>query len=174
MSFRVVFKSGRNLGSFFKYKDSIDKDLRSYLIYKYTCPSCNAGYIGCTNRHFRTRIFEHLGVSARTGSTTIHRASGISKHIALTKHVGTEEDFEILYNPSQKTFLKIVETILIQREQPALNDTSGSYPLRVHPSNLGLEEHLLASAPPNSLNHNTSHASLSRGSRKTRMGVASA
>ena len=148
MAFRVVFKSGKNIGSWFKYKDSITEDLRSHLIYKYTCPTCNAGYIGCTTRHFRTRIHEHLGVSARTGNnTTSQNDSSIAKHIQLHKHVGTLENFEIIHNPAQKSLLKIVETILIQREQPALNDRTGSYPLRVHPSSLGLEEHLSTSAP---------------------------
>ena len=178
--FRVVFKSGRNLGSWFKYKDSISDDLRSQLIYKYTCPTCNAGYIGCTTRHFRTRIHEHLGVSARTGAPTSTSTplSCVAQHIKSHKHVGTVENFEIIHNPSQKSLLKIAETILIQREQPELNDRTGSYPLRVHPNSLGLEEHLTNSIPRNRKNKQPSQNPPRFSQRPTRnnppIGLASA
>ena len=34
--------------------------LRSRVIYKFTCESCNASYIGSTRQKFKTRIFQHL------------------------------------------------------------------------------------------------------------------
>ena len=41
-------------------KDSVPRELRSRVIYKFTCACCNACYIGETGRHFSTRVREHL------------------------------------------------------------------------------------------------------------------
>ena len=38
----------------------IPDDLKSFLVYKVTCASCNSSYIGETCRHFKTRIEEHI------------------------------------------------------------------------------------------------------------------
>ena len=144
---RIVFKSGRPLSSIFKFKDKVPTDLSANLIYKYTCSTCNVDYIGCTIRHLRTRISEHLGISATTGKKMGARNSQVNNHILATGHTGSEEDFQVLYTPPQNSLIKISETILIQRDSPTLNDTTGSYPLRVYPSNLGLEEHLKGAGP---------------------------
>ena len=144
---RIVFKSGRPLSTLFKFKDKVPVDLSANIIYKYTCSTCNVDYIGCTIRHLRTRISEHLNISATTGRKTSDRGSVIAAHIAQTGHIGTNEDFTVFYVPPQNSLIKIAETILIQRDTPKLNDTTGSYPLRVYPSNLGLEDHLRSNGP---------------------------
>ena len=45
---------------YFSYKDPIPDDLKSFLVYKFTCASCSSSYIGETCRHFKTRIEEHI------------------------------------------------------------------------------------------------------------------
>ena len=40
--------------------DPIPNDLKSFLVYKFTCASCSSRYIGETCRHFKTRIEEHI------------------------------------------------------------------------------------------------------------------
>ena len=45
--------------NYFAYKDPIPKDLKSFLVYKFTCASCSSNYIGETCRHFKPRIEEH-------------------------------------------------------------------------------------------------------------------
>ena len=45
---------------FFLNKDPIPDDLKSFLVYEFTCASCSSGYIGETCRHFKTRIEEHI------------------------------------------------------------------------------------------------------------------
>ena len=62
---QVVFKSDKRLGSFFSYKDMIPINVRSLLIYKFTCSSCNSAYVSKTKRHFMVRMFEHLGISIK-------------------------------------------------------------------------------------------------------------
>ena len=42
------------------YKDPIPGDLKSFLVYKFTCASCSSSYIGKTCRHFKTRIEEYI------------------------------------------------------------------------------------------------------------------
>ena len=39
----------------------------SGIVYKYNYGGCNAPYYGKTERHFKVRMREHLGVSALTG-----------------------------------------------------------------------------------------------------------
>ena len=46
--------------SHFSYNDPIPNDLKSFLVYKFTCASCSSSYIGKTCRHFKTRIEEHI------------------------------------------------------------------------------------------------------------------
>ena len=54
---QVVFKSDKQLESFFSFKDMIPLNVRSLLIYKFTCSSCNSAYVGKTKRHFVVRMF---------------------------------------------------------------------------------------------------------------------
>ena len=44
----------------FNVKDPIPKSLKSFVVYKFVCPDCNACYIGETIRHLSSRIKEHL------------------------------------------------------------------------------------------------------------------
>ena len=46
--------------NYFAYKHPIPNDLKSLLVYKFTCASCSSSYIGETCRHFKTRIEEHI------------------------------------------------------------------------------------------------------------------
>ena len=41
-------------------KPPVEKALRSGLVYKLTCPGCQACYVGQTVRHLKTRFGEHL------------------------------------------------------------------------------------------------------------------
>ena len=41
-------------------KITIPDDLKSSLVYKFTCASCSSSYIGETFCHFKTRIEEHI------------------------------------------------------------------------------------------------------------------
>ena len=52
---KLVFNSFK-IKNYFSYKDRIPDDLKSFLVYKFTCTS----YIGEICRHFKTRIEEHV------------------------------------------------------------------------------------------------------------------
>ena len=55
----LVFTSFK-IKNYFSYEDPIPDDLKSFLVYKFTCASCSSSYIGETCRHFKTRIEEPI------------------------------------------------------------------------------------------------------------------
>ena len=58
-SIKLVFNSFK-IKNYFSYKDPIPNDLKSFLVYKFTCASCSSSYIGDTCHHFKTMIEEHI------------------------------------------------------------------------------------------------------------------
>ena len=64
---RVIFQINNRLRNFFRFKHFVPETLRSSLIYKFSCRSCTAPYIGKTYRHFKVRVSEDQGVFPRTG-----------------------------------------------------------------------------------------------------------
>ena len=64
---RVIFQANSTLKNYFRFKDFVRETLRSSLIYKFSCGSCTASYIGKTYRHFKVRVSEHQGIFPRTG-----------------------------------------------------------------------------------------------------------
>ena len=51
---RFVFQTKCNISNFFTFKDKITSFLRSGIVYKFQCGSCNATYYGKTKRHLRS------------------------------------------------------------------------------------------------------------------------
>ena len=56
---KLVFNSFK-VKNYFSYKDSIHNDLKSFLVFTFTCASCSCSYIGETCCHFKTRIEDHI------------------------------------------------------------------------------------------------------------------
>ena len=63
----VIFKSTTRISNFFRFKDEVPFNLRSNVVYKFSCGRCNATYYGETCRHLNIRVGEHSGVSSLTG-----------------------------------------------------------------------------------------------------------
>ena len=59
LDIKLVFTPFK-IKSWFGVKDPIPAGLRSRVIYKFSCAGCSTCYVGETNRHFATRIREHL------------------------------------------------------------------------------------------------------------------
>ena len=51
---KVIFQSPCKLNSLFRYKDSLQKKIRSDIVYRYTCSNCKVTYYGKTYRTYRT------------------------------------------------------------------------------------------------------------------------
>ena len=60
ISLRIVFRPVNRISSFFHFKDRIPMRLRSNVVYKFTCQSCHALYIGKTCQNLHTSVCEHI------------------------------------------------------------------------------------------------------------------
>ncbi|KYN10475.1 hypothetical protein ALC57_17384 [Trachymyrmex cornetzi] len=57
---RVLFYSVNKLGEFIRvHKDPLPRDKKSKVVYKISCKSCDASYVGQTCRQLKSRITEH-------------------------------------------------------------------------------------------------------------------
>ena len=89
-SLRIAYQSKTRLPNLFKFKDSIPKYLRSHLIYKFSCSSCNTTYFGETARHLFVRASEYLGITPLTRKRVKSpQKSPIMDHILLESHNAT-------------------------------------------------------------------------------------
>ena len=127
VDFRITFTNEFKISSFFNFKDRVPDSLCSNIIYKFTCPSCQARYLGCSSRSFRIRVFEHLGKSYRSGKF-LHRMafSAIRNHSHEKDHFFTEKDFEIVARFRSHREALLGEKLLIKKENPELNLANNS------------------------------------------------
>ena len=130
VNLRLIFTNKNTIARMLPFKDILPSDVRSNIVYKYTCGICNSAYIGETTRHYKTRIAEHRGVSPRTGRPMATVNSNIYKHFLDSTHVVKKENFEILKN-AHPFELKVAESIAIHRFRPGLNGTLYSVPLNI-------------------------------------------
>ena len=79
---KIIFRSKCRLTNLFHFKDSLEKKIRSGIIYRYMCSNCNVTYYGKTFCHFYTRAAEHMGISDLTGKRLKNvKQSSISDHL---------------------------------------------------------------------------------------------
>ena len=133
---QVVFKSDKRLGSFFSFKDRIPLNVRSLLIYKFTCSSCNSAYVGKTKRHFLVRMSEHLGVSLSTGNKYTYNPknnnnTAVLNHINCNNCKATLDNFLVIGGAQNDFLLCLKESLLIQLHKPILNKSVESMPLQL-------------------------------------------
>ena len=130
MNIKVILKSTNHLSSLFHFKDVIPRELRSHLVYKFSCSSCNATYYGKTERHLNVRSGEHTGLSPLTGNRVACKPSAISDHLLLPEDNNSSfNNFSILRCENNAYKLSLRESILIKRDSPELNRNASSMPL---------------------------------------------
>ena len=101
--------------NYFSYKNPISDDLKSSLVYKFTCASCSSSYIGETYCHFKTWIEEHIIKDDK---------SYISKHPHSTATCFDKYNslsYKIIDKATFKFDLKIEEALHINWKKPNLN-----------------------------------------------------
>ena len=119
---------------FFLFKDPTPLDIRSNVIYKFTCKSCQAFYVGKTFRHFKHRVGEHIGRSHLTGKKyKTPSKTAVCDHMVLTGHEAGFEDFKIIgtQRSSSDFLLRIRESLLINKPKANLNIAWDSIPLKL-------------------------------------------
>ena len=120
------------MSNLFRFKDSIPKELRSHIVYKFLCSNCNITYYGETERHLNVRSGEHLSLSALTGKrVNNNKKSAVKDHCLFFNHVGLFEDFSILTYESNPFKLLIKEALLVSRDNLLLNKHVKSIPLQL-------------------------------------------
>ena len=118
-----VFTVPCRLNRFFNIKDVNPVDILSNIIYKFQCSSCNAIYASKTDRHFYVRKNEHLGTSYRTGyNITIGPCSAVMEHLLSHNHIADHANFSVLYKCNSSIDTSIIESLLISKLKPCLND----------------------------------------------------
>ena len=131
---KIVFTSPVRVKNFFTFKDKLSKMLLSGLVYKYKCGGCNATYYGKTKRHFKVRIFEHLGIShlpEKKVKIENNKLTAIQEHLLCCNYSPSFKDFSILTRESNDFKLKIMENLLVARDKPILNKADSSLPLEL-------------------------------------------
>ena len=131
---RIVYKSLDRIGDRFKIKDSTPKDCLSCLVYKYTCESCSAFYIGKTEQHLRSRISQHQGISDRTGSSLsspVH--SDIRDHCLKHNQRINCDNFTVIDRTFYKTELCTLESLYQKSFKPSIGTHTQSTPLLMYP-----------------------------------------
>ena len=121
---KIMFMSPVRIKTFFIFKDKLLKMLRSGLVYKYKCGGCNATYYGDTKHHFKVWIWEHLGTSHLTGKkvkTDNNKVTAIQEHLLCCNYSPSYEVFSFLTRESNDFKLKVMESLLIARDEPCLN-----------------------------------------------------
>ena len=84
--------------------------LLSGILYKFHCGGCNATYYGKTERHFKVRTCEHLGILELTG----YRVKGdddsaIKEHLLFYNHSPDFEHFSILTTSNNEFKVTLME-----------------------------------------------------------------
>ena len=127
---RFVFQTRCKISNFFTFKDKIPSLLRSGIVYKCECGSCNATYYGKTKRHFKVSVCEHLEISALTEKRVKgDDDSAIKEHIfSFCNHTPDFEDFSILATSNSDFKATLMESLLINRDHPTLNKNKESLP----------------------------------------------
>ena len=132
---RFVFQTKCKISNFFTFKDKIPSFLRSGIVYKFQCGSCNTTYYGKTKHHFKVRMCEHLGISALTGKRVKgDDDSAIKEHLLFCNHTPEFEDFSILASNKNDFKVTLMESLLINRHHPPLNKNKQSLPLELFDS----------------------------------------
>ena len=91
-------------------KPSVEKEIRSGIVYKVKCPQ--ACYVGCTTRHLITRCGEHRTKTKKT----------VAKHLKACNAKITCDDFEILASTSRgQDYLKTLKALYIRQINPTIN-----------------------------------------------------
>ena len=111
---KLVFSTFK-IKNLFNVKDPLPDRLRTRVVYKFSCSSCNACYIGETSRHFATRVREHLS-SDRSSHVFKHLQSSESCRISCSV-----DCFTVLDSATTKFQVKLKESMYIIWEKPDLN-----------------------------------------------------
>ena len=113
VDFNVAFKAPNTIGNMFPFKDRTrDTESQSLVVYKINCTTCNAEYIGKTERILIHRIKEH---------TKSDKSACYQHTIDNPGHVMDYENIEVIDRASNDFKLRMKELLQILKRKPGLN-----------------------------------------------------
>ena len=129
---KVIFQSPCKLNLLFRYKDSLQKKVRSEIVYRYMCSNCKITYYDKKYHRFFTRAAEQMGISNLAGKRFKRVKQSAVTGLLLECNYSMDFDhFNILASDTNKFRLLIKEIVLIKRDQPHLNKTIKSFSLKL-------------------------------------------
>ena len=114
INIKLVFTSFK-IKNYFSCKDPILDDLKSFLVYKFTCVGCSSSYIAETYCHFKTRIEKHINKDKK---------SHIFNHLHSTTtcfNLYNSLSFKIIDKANSKFDLKSKKTLYMNCRKANLN-----------------------------------------------------
>ena len=122
LSTYIIYSNFHKIASYFNLKETMPLELRSCFIYKFTCSACNSTYVGSSNKAYRFRICQHLGISHRTRRklTTVTESTP-REHAETHDHPIREQDFKIIAQATSAYDTRLLESLYIATESPTLN-----------------------------------------------------
>ena len=127
---KITLRSKCRLKTLFRFKDSLEKKIRSGIIYCYTCSNCKVTCYGKTFCHFYTRAAEHMGspILQENALKTLHNLQYLTILLQFNCVINLD-DFSILATDCNKLKLLLRQSLLIKRDKPILNRTIKLFPL---------------------------------------------
>ena len=108
---KIIFTSKCRRNTLFYFKDSLEKKIRSGIIYRCRCSNRNVTYYGKTFPHFYTRASEHMRISNLTGKRLRNvKQSAISDHLLQRNCTINFDNFDILAAEANKFKLLLNST----------------------------------------------------------------
>ena len=130
INFKFLFVNTASIQGLLNHKERLPKELTSGLVYSFLCDACGATYIGQSKRCLRTRVADHFGMSARTGSLLARPTqSAIRDHVDSCGSSRSVNNFKCIRSFNNTVLLKIFESLEISLKKPSLNQDGSSYPL---------------------------------------------
>ena len=125
IKFKFVFTNRYTIGSLLRTPQPLPFDLRSSVVYLYSCSRCNSRYVDSTTRWMKHRISDHCGRSFRTNfPLTKPSFSAIREHSHEKQYPITCDSFTILASTPFRSDLLTLESLYIHKMKPELNNNT--------------------------------------------------
>ena len=122
---KIIFRSKCRLTNVFHFKDSLDKNFCSEIMYCFTCSNCKVTYYLYQSGRTHGYLYSYKKTSKNV------KQSAISDHLLQCNCTINFDDFDILAAESNKFKLLLRESLLLKRDKPILNTTIKSFPLEL-------------------------------------------
>ena len=131
--FAVVLTNTYNVSNYLKFKDKLPDCARSNVIYRVSCTSCNASYVGSMQQKLKTHIFRHRTLSEKPSLQLLSPL--ISELHSHAQHRTPQSRPTLIHahciNLIDQIYTEILETMHVRLTNPSLKIHSQAMPPNV-------------------------------------------